>query len=130
VRPDVTDSELTVLEAFWCWGSGTLRELTDVIYPGGSTSHYATVGKLLERLEGKACVQHESRGRVNVFGAVIDRSELIAHRLRETADRLCKGSLTPLLTQLVSTARLSQEEIDTLRELVNRMDDEPTHENG
>ena len=45
----------------------------------------------------------------------------MARRLRDTADELCDGSLTPLLTQLVSTARLTREELAELRRLVDRL---------
>jgi predicted transcriptional regulator len=120
---EVTDAELAVLQALWEHGPSTIRELTDLLYPGGTTSQYATVGKLLERLEHKACVHREQQGRVNSYTALIDRDQLIANRLRATADRLCKGSLTPLLTQLVSSADLTREDLDSLRALVDGLDE-------
>jgi len=118
----VTDTELTVLKALWDRGACTIRELTDVLYPGGGAAHYATVQKLLERLEGKACVKRRARGRVNVYTASRGRQDLIAHRLRETADKLCEGSLTPLLTHLVGSVRLSRDQLTELRRLVDRME--------
>jgi predicted transcriptional regulator len=56
-----------------------------------------------------------------VWSAAVLREELVARRLRDTADELCNGSLTPLLTQLVSTARLTREELTELRRLVDRL---------
>jgi predicted transcriptional regulator len=56
-----------------------------------------------------------------VWSAAVRREELVARRLRDTADDLCDGSLTPLLTQLVSTARLTREELAELRRLVDRL---------
>lgn len=119
-RKHATDAELEVLKALWELGSSTIRRLTDRIHPGGGASRYATVQKLLDRLEDKRCVRRRRRGRVNVFTATVDRRELIAGRLRETADRLCDGSLTPVLTQLVDAAELSAEELAALREVVRR----------
>ena len=56
-RPrDVTDAELDVLRALWDDGKATIRVLTDRLYPSGGTSEYATVQKLLERLEAKGHV--------------------------------------------------------------------------
>ena len=117
---DVTDAELAVLRALWDAGRSTIRELTEHIYPGGGTSHYATVQKLLDRLESKGCVSREQAGRANVFTATVERDELIARRLQETADKLCEGSLVPLLTQLVSGTHLTDEDMQLLRELVAR----------
>ncbi len=121
-RPrDVTDAELDVLRALWDVGPATIRALTDRLYPSGGTSEYATVQKLLERLEGKRLVARRAEGRQNVFRATVQREELVARRLRDTADDLCDGSLTPLITQLVSAGRLSREELRELRRVVDRV---------
>jgi BlaI family penicillinase repressor len=120
-RPrDVTEAELDVLRALWDVGPATIRALTDRLYPRGGTSEYGTVQKLLERLEAKGHVTHRAEGRQNVFRAQVQREELVARRLRDTADELCDGSLTPLITQLVSAGRLSPEELRDLRRLVDR----------
>ena len=121
----VTDAELDVLKCLWELGPTTIRELTDRLYPAGGTAHYATVQKLLDRLEDKGCVKRRSRGRQNEFAAAVDREGLIASRLRETAERLCDGSLTPILTELVSSAELSKEELEELREIVARAGKRP-----
>lgn len=121
-REHVTDAELTVLKALWERGTSTIRELTDALYPGGGAAHYATVQKLLERLEAKACVKRRPRGRVNVYTASRGRKDLIEHRLRETAEKLCEGSMTPLLTHLMGSVKLSRDQIAELRRLVDRME--------
>jgi BlaI family penicillinase repressor len=120
-RPrDVTDAELDVLRLLWKAGSATIRVLTDHLYPNGGTSEYATVQKLLERLEGKGLAARTAQGRQNVYRATVDREELVARRLRNTAEELCDGSLTPLITHLVSAGQLSREELRELRRMVDR----------
>jgi predicted transcriptional regulator len=120
-RPrDVTDAELDVLRALWEDGPATIRALTDRLYPRGGASEYATVQKLLERLEGKGHAARRLEGRQNVFRATVRREELVARRLRDTAEELCDGSLTPLITQLVSAGKLSREELRELRRVVDR----------
>ena len=119
-RPqDVTDAELEVLRVLWDEGPATIRALAGRLYPGGGTSEYATVQKLLERLEDKAHVAHRTEGRQNVYSARVRREDLVARRLRDTAEKLCDGSLTPLLTHLVSAGRLSRDELLELRRLVD-----------
>jgi len=121
---DVTNAELAVLKVLWKRGPSTIREITDLRYPGGGTSHYSTVQKLLERLSSKGCVRRRPEGRSNVYSAAVQRGELVARRLRETADKLCDGSLAPLLTHLVRDPGLSSEEITALRRLIERADAE------
>ena len=58
---DVTDAELAVLQTLWEHGPATIRQLADILYPGGKAAQYGTVQKLLERLEGKTCVRRDLR---------------------------------------------------------------------
>ena len=119
---DVTDAELAVLRELWERGPTTIRELTDRLYRGGGTSAYATVQKLLERLEGKGCVARERAQVPHVFAATIDREALIAQRLEALAADLCEGSLAPLLTNLVRHQRLTDGERQALRAMVQEID--------
>ncbi len=119
-REDPSAAELDVLKSLWDLGPATIRRIADRLYPGGGTIEYATVQKLLDRLEAKRCVRRRRVDRVNVFVATIAREELIERRLRHAADDLCEGSLTPLLTHLVGTSRLRDTELRALRELVER----------
>ncbi len=120
---DVTEYELAILQVLWDGGGATIRQLTDALYPDGGTSQYATVQKLLERLERKDFVRRDRRGPAHVFSAVIGREELLGRRLQEMAEKLCGGSLTPLLTHLVRARRLSDRERQELRELIDELDD-------
>ncbi len=122
VSQDVTDAELAVLEVLWDGGPATIRRITDAIYPKGGTAHYATVQKLLERLEAKGFVRRDRGGGVHVIAAAVDRDALIGRQLRAVAQRLCGGSLTPLLTHLVRAKRLTPQERKLLRTLIDELD--------
>ena len=119
--PDVTEAELGVMRRLWDCPGATIRQLADHLYPGGSTSHYATVQKLLERLEAKSCVKREAgQGAPHRFFSRIGREELMDGRLAELAEKFCEGSLTPLLTHLIKAKRLSARELAELRALIER----------
>ena len=119
---DVTDAELAILEILWRDGPSAIRRLTDLLYPDGTSTHYATVQKLLERLEGKAYVEQSRDVAPRVFRASVGRQELIGRRLQATAEKLCGGSLTPLLMHLVRTNSLSARERQELRSLIDNLD--------
>jgi BlaI family transcriptional regulator, penicillinase repressor len=119
---DVTEAELAVLQVLWDRDAATIRQITDVLYPGGGASRYATVQKLLERLEAKGGVERDRGDGVNLFRAAIDRSTLIGRRLRAVAETLCDGSLTPLLTHLVRSEPLSVRERQALRALIDELE--------
>ncbi len=122
---DVTDAELTILHCLWDQGEATTRQITDTIHPDNTPSQYATVQKLLERLEGKGFVTRD-RGRwPHVFEPAVNRDELIGRRLRTMAEKLCGGSMTPLLTHLLKAERLSPRERRELRAFMDEMDHDP-----
>jgi BlaI family penicillinase repressor len=120
-QPDVTEAELEVLQSLWGHGPSTIRQLAERLYPSRRSSPTATVLKLLERLEAKACVQRDSSGPVHVFKAIVAREDLIERRLTAVAESLCEGSRTPLLTHLFDANRLTKEEIETLVKLVDEL---------
>ncbi len=114
------DSELTVLKALWDSRSATIRELAAVVYGEATPSTHATVQKLLERLEGKGHVERDSAERAHRFRPTVSRARLVGLRLQETADRLCAGHLSPLLTHLIEEAELTEEDIERLRTLIGQ----------
>jgi predicted transcriptional regulator len=118
-RQDVTDAELAVLQVLWDAEPATRRQITDALYPGGGPAHYTTVQKLLERLETKGFVRKQRGGGVRTFRAAVGREELISRRLRDVAEKLCGGSLTPLLLNLVRADALSDRDLQELRELID-----------
>jgi BlaI family penicillinase repressor len=123
---DVTEAELSVLRALWDRPGATIRDLAEALYPAGGASGYATVQKLLERLEAKGFAARERESPAHRFRAAVDRDALIGQRLRAVAESLCDGSLVPLLSHLVrSSDRLPESERRALRALVESLEARP-----
>ncbi|MEM8678416.1 MAG: BlaI/MecI/CopY family transcriptional regulator [Planctomycetota bacterium] len=125
---DVTDAELAVLKVLWEQSPATIREITETIYPRGSESDYATVKKLLARLETKACVQKHRRSIPHQFTAVISLDDLVGRRLQKLANHLCDGSPVPLLMHLLQGEGISDEQQQELRKLVEQFSTSPPPE--
>jgi len=115
---DITETELAILQVLWDQQPATRPQITAVLYPGGGPAHYATVQKLLERLEAKGYVTHGRRGGRLLFSAAVGRDQVIDRRLQDLAEKLCRGSLTPLLLHLVRSRPLSAAELDELRAVI------------
>lgn len=119
---EITERELAVLDVLWNRKRATIREITDALYTRRTTGEYATVQKLLERLEAKGCVRRDRSSFAHVFSAKISREKLIGQGLETLAEKLCAGSLTPLLMHLVEKGRLSEDQRRQLRELIDQSD--------
>jgi predicted transcriptional regulator len=103
-----------MLRVLWEEGNVTRRQVADALYPGGGESHYATVQKLLGRLERKGFVRHVRGDGVLVFSAIVGREEFLGRRLQGLADKVCGGAVAPLVMNLVRSQPLSAREIDEL----------------
>jgi BlaI family penicillinase repressor len=123
--PTITDAEWSVLQLLWKRGPATVRSLTDVLYPDGGASEYATVHKLLERLEAKRYVSRDRGGGTFVFAPVHGRDEVVGQQLEVLIEKLCGGSLQPLLSNLVRSRRLTAEELRDLLALVEEPPGKP-----
>jgi BlaI family penicillinase repressor len=120
--PNVTDAEWAVLERLWDQGPASIRQLTDVLYPKGGASEYATVHKLLERLEAKKYVARKRAEGVYVFEATASRDDVVGRQLESLVDKMCGGSLQPLLLSLVRVKHLTARELRDLLALVDSLD--------
>lgn len=120
-RKDVTDAELAVLQVLWACESATIREITDSLYPTGSASDYATVKKLLARIEDKGLVDRDASATAHVFSPAITQDDLIARRLQNVAEDFCDGSHTPLLMNLLKNKKYSAKERKQLHDLVDEL---------
>jgi predicted transcriptional regulator len=58
---------------------------------------------------------------VLTFTAAIGREQLISRRLQDVAEKLCGGSLTPLLMNLVRSRALTARELADLQDLVKEL---------
>jgi predicted transcriptional regulator len=118
--PEVSNAELRVLQSLWDHGPSTIRQLTERLYPAVTAAHYATVQKLLERLEKDRYVRRDRSDTPHVFRPAVTRDAYLAGQLRVMAEKLCGGSLTPLLTHLIKTESLSAKERSELRRLLEK----------
>ena len=108
VPPDVTPGELEVLQILWDQGPCSTRQVTDFTRPGGDDSQYATVQKMLHRLEAKGFVARDRRLSVHLFAATLDRDEFIDRRLRAGELglwRLNGAALDPACSQQIAFGR-------------------------
>jgi predicted transcriptional regulator len=122
---DVTEAELAILEILWADAPTTIRRITERLYARPSTAQYATVQKQLERLEAKGFVKRDRSEFVHAFSPAVARDELIGRRLQAVVDKLCGGSLAPILSHLARTTRLTDAERKALRDLIDQPEERP-----
>jgi BlaI family transcriptional regulator, penicillinase repressor len=117
----ITNGELSILQILWERGEATSREIANVLYEEVTDPKLSSAQKLIERLEGKGCVERDRSERAHRFRPLVSQEDFLQSRLQALADRLCGGALAPLATTLLRSKGLSRKERERLRELINNL---------
>ena len=121
-HPPISETELDVLKVLWEHGPATVRQVNAVLRRRGRRYAYTTVLTLLQRLEAKGHVTSDKGGVAHVFSAAVSRDGLLRRRLDELANELCDGTATPLVQALVEGHRLTPDDVEHLRRLLDQLD--------
>lgn len=119
---EITETELSLLNELWQRDAATVQELTEALYGNTAPALLATVRKLLDRLEDEQCVARDRSKWPHHYRAILKREDLAGKRLQEAADELYEGDLAPLLTHLVRSQKLTPEDRENLRKLLDELD--------
>lgn len=116
--PAFTDRELDIMSVLWRRGSGTVTEVRDAL---PDELGYTSVLKVLQILEEKGAVRHESEGRAYRYFAVVEPEAAGGHALRRIVSKIFHGSAEMLLARLVAETPPSSEELARMRALLKRV---------
>jgi predicted transcriptional regulator len=112
-----TDRELDVMTVLWERGPSTVAEVQAAL---ADRLAYTTVLTVLRLLEEKGHVGHSEEGRAHRFHPLVEREHASKSALRRLTDRLFSGSPELLLTRLVDDEKLTPDELERMRELLDR----------
>ena len=113
----LTDRELDAMNILWREGSGTVSEVREHL---ADPLAYTTVLWLLQTLESKGYVRHEKEGRAYRYLPLIEQETIGGSALNRMVDRVFQGSAAMLLAQLVAERSLPPEELERMRDLLDR----------
>jgi BlaI family penicillinase repressor len=121
-RYNLGRAELEVLRALWIEGPTTVRNVMEYLHRRGRKVAYTTVQTVLGRLEQKGVARSDKSGVAYVYRAKISRERFSQSRLKTLLDQLYDGAAGPLALQLIRSKRLTPEEIEELRQLIEQLD--------
>src|SRR6185503_7473822 len=111
------DLQLRIMKILWRRGEATV---TDVLadLTGPSDLAYTTVATMLRKLEAKGLVTHRIEGRSFIYRARVQEEEVTRTMADHFVERLFEGSLTEVVSHLLSTREISKDELETLERLI------------
>jgi BlaI family penicillinase repressor len=111
-----TDRELDVMAILWYDGASTVADVRKRLKDDLA---YTTVLTVLRTLEDKGYVSHDVEGKAHRYFPLVARDSAGASALKRMVRKLFAGSPELLLTQLVSDRRLSEAELERMRDLLD-----------
>jgi predicted transcriptional regulator len=114
--PTPTPRELDILKVLWDQGSSSVRTVHRELQRLEPELAYNTVQTLLRIMEVKQLVRHALEGRTFIYTARFTRDESAARFLEHVFD----GAAAQLVSSLLRTERVSAEELEQMRRLIDQ----------
>jgi predicted transcriptional regulator len=120
--PKPTEAELELLRILWERGPGTVGEIHEAQLSKGTG--YTTTLKVLQRMTEKGLVLRDEARRPQVYRAAITAEKTQRQLVRDLLQRAFGGSPGQLVVQALSEKKASAEELATIRQLLDEMEDQ------
>lgn len=116
----LTPRELDVMAILWRLGDGSVQDVRDRL---DEDLAYTSVLSVLQLLEQKGHVGHRKEGRAYRYFPLVEPEEAGETMLDRVLDTLYESSPVRLVAHLVDSRRLSGEDVERIRALLDRRDE-------
>lgn len=114
----ISDAKCTVMNLVWDSQPSDARWAVETLADENGWSA-ATVETMLHRLVKKGALSPDQGGKRYQYRASVRRSDRVRRASRSFIDRVIQGETSPSLLHLVEGAKLSSDEVDQLRALLD-----------
>ena len=121
-RPEPTRSELEILQVLWKHGPSTVRAVNDLLNEQKRAVQYTSTLKLMQIMVEKGILQRDESAMKHVYSAALEEQPFKGLLLERFVDNLYDGSATSLMMQLLGNKKTSKEELDQIRDLLDKLD--------
>ena len=116
----LSENEWYIMQVLWEKSPSTLREICDALKESkGWTKHAIT--SFLKRMLEKEAISVDETGKLKSYSAVWSKEETILEETHSILDRVYRGDLLLMVSNAVKEQKLSKEEIQELKSILDRM---------
>ena len=116
--PRISETEWEVMKVVWAKGPCSAVEIIEALNGVESSRHPKTIKTYLGRLIAKKALGFRKEGRGYLYRPLVAENECVKAVAESFLDRVFGGSITPMLAHFVEQNRLSPEEIQELKRLL------------
>ena len=117
----LSENEWYIMQVLWEKSSASLREICDALKESkGWTKH--AISSFLKRMQEKGAISVDENGKVKNYVAVWNKEETILEETQSIMERVYKGDILLMVSNAVKEQKLTNEEIEELRNMLDRME--------
>jgi len=117
----ISAAERHVMDVLWENAPITAEQIFDVLCPVHDWAP-ATIKTLLNRLLKKGAIRAERVGRRYHYSPVKTRADYVEEESQGFLDRVFDGQVSALVSHFSSTQRLSADDLETLKAMIERLE--------
>ena len=116
--PRISESEWQVMRVLWAEAPRTANEVVDALNHT-TTWKPKTIKTLLNRLVKKRALGFDKKGRAYDYYPLVDEVECMKAENHSLLSRVYGGALKPMLANLLEDAKLTPDEIEDLKRILD-----------
>ena len=121
VTPQPTAAELEILQILWNNGPCTVRFVNNKLNDKKAVG-YTTTLKMMQIMTEKNLLVRDAQSRSHIYRPAFAQQETQGQLLDSFLQNAFEGSATKLVMQALGKHKASKEEINQIRELLNKLD--------
>ena len=115
----LSENEWYIMQVLWEKSSASLRELCDALSESkGWTKH--AISSFLKRMLEKGAISVDESGKVKNYIPLWNKEETILEETQSIMERVYKGDLLLMVSNAVKEQKLTKEEIEELKNMLDR----------
>ena len=122
MQSEPTKSELEILQVLWKSGPSTVRFVNDELNEQKRAVQYTSTLKLMQIMTEKGMLISDKTNMKHIYSPAIEEKKMKGFLLEKFGDTMYNGSSTSLMMQLLGNKKTSQEEIDEIRSLLDKLE--------
>ena len=117
--PSISNAEWLVMKVLWKHSPASADEIVAHLSDRESWKP-KTIKTYINRLVKKNAVGFEKKGRRYLYHPLFAENQIVQSKSQNFLNRFFGGALTPMLASMVENKDLSREEVDALKDLLDK----------
>lgn len=120
---NITEAEQKILNLLWEESSLSTMQIIEKLEDETGWSKHAVIS-FLKRMETKGLVAYEERGRAKYYTPLVKKEDVASKERKSFLQNFYHGKLGLMVSAMVEENSLSPNDIDDLREILERLQNE------